>query len=245
MIALPRSQGRSRFAYDFRASFCLDALDHALTPISGQAATFTRAATATGLDQAGATQTFAHSQPAFEWADLDGDGIRDTPGLVLSTSDRLFHAYNAANTVARTLFVDMTEKTATGAANGTRIIEIGNSGGAGAYLAISRAAAGYNAVFNNGGGSVTALSPVLAVVSGDWIRLRLTISSGGVLTLAARRNAAAESAGAPTGALALASWNQPRLSTGANYAGANSATQVIYSVRDIPGTQTAAFMAAG
>lgn len=243
-LALLRAVRRSRFSYDFLARYCLDRPELVLTPITGQVATFARTTTLTALDAAGATQTFAHSQAAFEWADLDADAVRETPGLLLSTNDRLYTDYLAA-AVARTIFVDFTDKTATGAANLSRIIEIGNSGGAGAYLAIRRAAGGYDATFNNGSTTVTALSNALTVASGDRIRLRLTVTGTGVCTLAGQQNAAAEASGAATAANTLASWNQPRMSIGCDYAGANRATQSFYRVRDIIGAQTAAFMGAG
>lgn len=243
-LAIIRASRRSRFGYDFLARYCLDRQDQALTPITGQAVTFARTTTSTGADAAGATQTFAHSQPAFEWADLDADSVKETPGILLGTNDRLYTDYFAA-ALARTIFVDFTDKTATGASNGSRIIEIGNSGAGGAFLSIRRAAGGYDANFNNGTTSVTALSPALTVASGDRIRLRLTISSTGVCTLSAAQNAGAETSGSPTGTNSLVSWNQPRLAIGSDYAGANRATQSIYRVRDIIGAQTAAFMGAG
>lgn len=60
------------------------AADLALAPINEQASAFTRAS-AGGMiqDVAGVCRPIGHSQPRFEMADLDGDGVYETPTLLL------------------------------------------------------------------------------------------------------------------------------------------------------------------
>lgn len=82
-IALPRARRRSRYAFDVSARYCLERPEQSLDAVTGEAATFARAGLVTGLDAAGVLRRCAHSQPCFQWYDLDGDGIRETPMLLL------------------------------------------------------------------------------------------------------------------------------------------------------------------
>ena len=83
---LTRAGRRSRFLLDWSADYCLERPDRLLTALTGQAATFARAYHGTMIDAAGRLNLAAHSEPRFEWVDLDGDGIRETPGLLLEGS---------------------------------------------------------------------------------------------------------------------------------------------------------------
>ena len=93
-LILPSVARRSRFDVDWRANECLANADHALTAFSGQAATHTRAAATTALDGNGVSYAVAKGRAAFEWCDLDGDTVRETPGVLLSTSDVLYLVHN-------------------------------------------------------------------------------------------------------------------------------------------------------
>ena len=241
--ALPRAVRRSRFGFDWLARFCLEQSDQALAAITGETATFTRNAASGGNDAAGGIFAHAYAQPAFDWEDLNADGVRETAGLFLDGNSSLYFAYNATPAL-RTLWIDVTDFLATGANNGTRIIEVGNSGSAGAYLTIRRAAGGYDAVHYNGSATVTA-TVTCTVVAGDHIRLRVSFAANGSVTLAVTQNASAEVVGSATAANAPAAvWNAARVTFGAAYGGtSNSGT--FFVVRDIPGAQTAAFMQAG
>jgi len=240
---LPRSGRRSRFLLDWNAAYCLERPDQSLDAITRHVATFIRAATATGLDTAGATRTFAHSEPAYEWQDYDVDGIKEV-GVLLGTSDQLYLGYNG-RPAARTFYADLIDKTATGAANLSRIIEIGESSSPSGYLNIRRAAGGYDATHHNGTALVTATVSV-TVASGDRIELRLIVASTGALTLAVTKNAGTETVGSATGTNTFAAtWNQPRLAIGSDFAGGNRATQVVRLVREYTGTQTRDFLRAG
>lgn len=240
---LTRATRRSRYLFDWEAGDCLAAYQQSLAANSGQAATFSRAATATGLDAAGATRTFAHSEPNFEWDDLDGDGIL-TPTLLLGTSDRLYLDYNGRPAL-RTWYVEMNDKTAT-AAGSTRIIEIGNSGAATGFLNIRRSATGFDAVHDNGDGTAVTATVTVTIASGDRVELRLVVASTGAITLAVTKNNATEVVGSATGVNTFAAaWNQARISIGCDYAGANRATQGIHRVREAVGTQTRDYMRVG
>jgi hypothetical protein len=233
---------RSRFLLDWDAEYCIEQPYQSLNALTGQIATFSRAGTATMLDAAGNTVTAVHSQPRFEWADLNADGIKEAT-LSLGLNDRLRLDYGGLP-AARTFYVDMVDKTVTGTANLSRIIEIGNSG-ATAYLNIRRSATGFDASHNNGSTTVTATVTV-TVASGDRVQLRLVVAADGALTLAVSKNAAAETVGSATAANTLAAaWSQPRLSIGSDYAGTNRGSQAIHRIREYPGTQTLSFMQVG
>lgn len=69
---------KSRLLFHWRAA------DLSLTPVTGETPTFVRA-TGGGMvaDARGYLHDVAQYQPRFEMADLDGDGVRETPGLLL------------------------------------------------------------------------------------------------------------------------------------------------------------------
>lgn len=72
------SERKSRLLFHWRAR------DVSLTPVAGQTPTFVRA-TAGGavIGSNGRLRTPVHSQPRYEMVDLDGDGIRETAGLLI------------------------------------------------------------------------------------------------------------------------------------------------------------------
>lgn len=73
-----------------RVSRCLfhwRAADFSLWPITGQTPSFTRAsAGGATVDSVGKLITPVHSQPRFTMVDLDGDGVREAPSLLLEAS---------------------------------------------------------------------------------------------------------------------------------------------------------------
>lgn len=75
------SERKSRLLFHFRARAGAPLADCILT---GQTPTFVRA-TAGGavIDRNGRLRTPVHSQPRYEMVDLDGDGIRETAGLLI------------------------------------------------------------------------------------------------------------------------------------------------------------------
>lgn len=66
-----------------RLPFSWDARDLSMTARSGQVGTFLRGSDATGVDSAGRIVRYVYGQPHWQWADLDGDGVRETPMLLM------------------------------------------------------------------------------------------------------------------------------------------------------------------
>jgi hypothetical protein len=80
-VLLPRDRRRSRFLFDWSARWALER--NSLDAITGQTATFARADVGTAIGSAGRVQQLAYAQPRFQWVDLDGDGVRESPLLLL------------------------------------------------------------------------------------------------------------------------------------------------------------------
>lgn len=80
-VLLARNQRNSRYLFDWSARYSLERTSDG--SISGQAATFTRASIGSTIGTDGRLQIFAHSQPRWEWYDLDGDGVKKTPFRVI------------------------------------------------------------------------------------------------------------------------------------------------------------------
>ena len=71
----------SRLLFSWRAA---DLGVPSLDALTGQTATFVRASAGGAvLDRNGRLRTPVHSQPRFEMVDLDGDGVRETPAVLL------------------------------------------------------------------------------------------------------------------------------------------------------------------
>lgn len=80
-ILLPRDRRYSRYLFDYSARFAIER--NAEQAISGQAATWSRASIGTMIGSDGRVHVAAHSQPRYQWFDLDGDGVRETPCRLL------------------------------------------------------------------------------------------------------------------------------------------------------------------
>lgn len=73
-----------RNARGLRALFAWSAADLSLTARTGQVGTLTRASAGGAVvDRNGRLRAPVHSQPRWQMVDLDGDGVRETPGLLL------------------------------------------------------------------------------------------------------------------------------------------------------------------
>lgn len=236
---------RSRFLYEFSAAACLEAPSQSLDAVTGQAATFARTAVTTALDAAGNTRTYGPGQPAYEWSDLDGDGIKEAL-LKLGTSDRLYYAYNGVP-AAQTFYLDLLEHTVTGAASGTSLLEVGNAATVG-FLSLRRATTGYVATHDNVASVVTS-SVAVTVADGDRVQLCLQLAGTGSITLTVVKNTDAAIVGTPSAAAALAAYwwvgGLQRLSIGCDYSGGSRASQGVRRVRLYPGVQSVALMSVG
>lgn len=80
-VLLARNQRNSRYLFDWSARYCVERTSD--NSLSGQAATFSRAGVATSIGSGGQVVQAAHSQSRYIWLDLDGDGVRETPHLLL------------------------------------------------------------------------------------------------------------------------------------------------------------------
>ena len=84
MLALPSTQRRSRFLFDWQPSRALGAMDWDLEAITGQAATLTRATAGAGTGSDGRGFSVAAGVPAFNWGALDYDDATVSVGLRLN-----------------------------------------------------------------------------------------------------------------------------------------------------------------
>lgn len=90
-VRFPRQlRYRSRLLFHWRAADAFlghDPTAHLLKPVTGETPTFTRASTG-GLttDSRGRLRQWAQGMPRLEYVDLDGDGVFETPGLLLESA---------------------------------------------------------------------------------------------------------------------------------------------------------------
>jgi hypothetical protein len=226
---------RSRIAFHWRGDrFALNAL-------GGQIATFARATTAAPLDVNGVARTVNHSQPAWEIIDWDGDAVRDTPALLLGTSDSVFYPFDPLPQ-ALTWYLEFVEKGAISVASAS-VGYIGNAGNTGARLWVDSTGTFYRARHHNGTSEVTS-TLAAAPVSGNRVALRVTLDSSGRIQIAQSINQAAESTATQSGTNTLAAaWSGAFLysnSTGST----NKAALALTRSRIAFGTKTAAQMGA-
>jgi hypothetical protein len=80
-VLIPRDRKYSRYLFDLEARWCLER--NSLNAVTGQAATFTRTSPASAIGSNGILHVAAHSEPRFQWLDLDGDSVLETPGFLL------------------------------------------------------------------------------------------------------------------------------------------------------------------
>ena len=194
-----------------------------LTALSGQTATLARTTTATPLDLSGTSRTVVHSQPAWQHEDWDGDATRDTPALLLGTSDTVY--WNVPLLPAAvTVYLEFVQQGSMPSASGT-IWYLGNAGNTGARLWIDSTGTYYRANHHNGTSSVTS-TLAAAPTTGQRVALRMTLKSDGKVQLHQSINGAAESSASESGTLTLAAaWGDTRLygnSTGSTNAAAIS-----------------------
>lgn len=210
-----------------------------LTALSGQAGTFSRAATATPADYYGTTRTIVHSAAPWQHEDWDGDSTRDTPTLLMGGSNKLYWSLPLLPT-AVTLYVEFVERGAVAVASAA-VAYVGNAGNTGARLWIDSTGTYYRVRHHNGTSEVTA-TLAAAPSAGNRVALRATLASDGKVQLHQSINGAAESSTSASSALTLAAaWSDTRLylaTTGDTNAGANA----FLRVRLARGTQTAATM---
>jgi len=211
----------------------------ALTALSGQAGTLTRAATAAPLDYSGVARTVNQYQPAFQAEDWDADATRDTSALLLGVSDLLYWSV-PVKPAACTLYLEFVQPASFGAAS-TCFWYLGNAGNTGARLWIDSTGTQYRANHHNGTSAVTSTMTGTAPTSGQRVAVRVVLLSTGSIQIWQSINGAAETTPGASGTLALnaTGWSDTRLyanSTGST----NPAVLSLVRSRLIMGTRTAA-----
>lgn len=187
-VLVPRDKRRSRYLFDWSARWALER--NLLDAITGQAATLTRTSIGSAISSDGRVQLAAHTQPRFQWVDLDGDGVRETPTLLLEDARTNLVIQSDALATGWTLDVGGTITNAVGTYVGRPFSRVVISGGGDLYRAVTftgNAAKAYSALFKQDG---TAAG---TIVFGIWDstasafagRTTVTIAANGTMTAVA------------------------------------------------------------
>lgn len=171
---------------------------------SGHIGTFSRGATLASLaDAAGVnTYTAVNAQLGFEQRDWDNDGIRESFGVRMGTSDRL--AYPAAFRVMRTSFLlEFIETGAVGTANAT-LFAYSNDTPSGARWWLSTNGTYYQLNVTDGS-TVRTATLAVAPTSGQRVQLYGEFDSGVAPIIYQTINGAAATS-ASASAITLTSW---------------------------------------
>jgi len=164
---------------------------------TGQAATFTRAATAAPTDSFSTARTVVHSQPAWQTNVTHG-----RTGLLLGASTRI--AWDVpVLPQAMSGLVEFVENGTLGTAS-AGIFSLSNDAVSGARLFIDSSGTQYRVTHHNGTSGVTATMTGTAPTSGQRVRLRWALSATGTVQIWQSINGAAETGPAASGTLSLA-----------------------------------------
>lgn len=179
----------------------------------------TRTTTTTAPDSAGVSRTLAPHQPAWSALDLEGDAARETMALALRSagSERVAWAWHAPPR-AMTLYCRFVERTALATANPLLLL---GAAGAGARLAISRAASGQYTLLHHNGATSTTATAGAARVTDAVHELRAVLRATGEVQLYQYVAGAGGTTGGPSaGAPALAAaWSATALTANVADAG--------------------------
>lgn len=223
---------RSRLPFHWRAAGGL------LRSLNGTDAVFVRAATTTVFDSAGVSNTMVNGQPAFEWVDLDSDGVRETPVLVLDTNDRVYWPLLYLPQ-AMTVYVRFVEA-GTISTLSDRVLQIGAAGGTAPLLKIESSGTFYRATHDNNDGSAVTSTLAAAPTAGQRVELRLVLGATGTVLLGQSINEGTESVTSTSGVNTLgAAWTDTRLYLNSINA-SNVGTNKFRDVKIMPGVRTLA-----
>jgi hypothetical protein len=166
--------------------------------------------------------------------------IPATSAALTKIGDFLQFGYTSAPQQA-TYFVEFYEETPSTGGTNQRVVTFGDSSGSGGpSLRIWRVSGAYQAIWHNGTDSVTATTGALTYVTGDRIRLRIIHNTDGSVQIGAKINSAAEVLGSATAAKTIGStWNQLKVTLGADYNAGNKGNQGFVSVQAATGVLTA------
>jgi hypothetical protein len=181
--------------------------DCALTARTGQVPTFSRAATASVVDDLGTAFTLGFHTPAYERRDWLRTSARTHTGIKHGTSDRLSYA---ATFVPRPMWFWLAFMHIGGIpAAGTPLLSITIDAATGARLVLDSSGSVWRLLHDNGASSRTA-SMAVAPVDGDSVILRGQLYLDGSVQLWQSINFAAESdsgrTAAPTSGTLASSW---------------------------------------
>lgn len=165
--------------FDWRAN------DLRLAARTGHVATFTRAGTGTAIDSAGVTRTLVVNQERYEVLDLDGDGVRETPVLLLggtANAERLSWAVAVRPAVVGTIYVRFVERGSISTA-GAIVLAITADPLTAAYLRLYRATTGYAIEHKVGAVAVASEVTWPLPVVGNVVELRALVTAEGAVQL--------------------------------------------------------------
>lgn len=196
-----------------------------LAAVSGQAAQFSRAGTRTAIDSQGVTRTLVEGQPAHEWVDLDADSVRETPGLLMGSTDRLWYDM-LLHPTDLALYAEFIERGSLAA--GGAVLYVGNEAGTGARILLESSGTQYRFTYTDGTTTRTSTMTGTAPVSGQRVQLTGTLSAAGVVQVRQRINGGTETSAAAATALALPSaWAGARAYVGSRGDAAASSLLVL------------------
>ena len=219
----------SRLAFHWRGEW------FSAEAVGGETATFAR--NATSKDSNGNTRQLNRECLAWEIVDWDGDSVRETPGLLLGASDKIYWSFQRKPT-ALTVYLEFVENGTKGSANAA-LFYIGNAGNSGARLWIDSTGSVYRVRHHNGSAEVTSTLGA-GPSNGDRDAIRVTLGSDGKVQIFQSINGAAETSGSLSAANTLASaWSDTRLYLGTT-GDTNPGNMVAVRCRVALGARTAA-----
>lgn len=215
------------------------ALSWRTSPAEDSPEVHTRAAAANFVDPNGDTKQAGADVPRVEWIDDDSDGVRETPTLLLGTTDLLYFPWPRVP-VAMSVYLDFDQLALMSAAAG--VLHIGDAvAGTDPRFVVQSNGTFFQAVHDNGTTVVTA-TLAAAPSQNDRVEILAILKADGSLTIEQSVNqAASTTASDATTATLGAAWADRRLyinSTGSTGAG----DARFRSIKAVRGIQTLAAM---
>lgn len=231
-----------------RSSFLFEARAGQLDALTGDVATFTRAATATCVDSNGVTGTCIDGQERWESLDLvDSDGVtRKRSSLLLSTDDLTWAAAIAAATPAAQTWLIHAVERGTRTTSGAGLWFLGNDGATGARLWITGNATNYVLSHNNGTDATvtsTLATGTPATNAEFWLRAVLNTNGSVQLSLSLDGSTETTATVSSTPATNLgASWGAGTAKVRVNRVGSagTQGSTALLRLQALPGVQTLA-----
>jgi hypothetical protein len=152
-----------------------------LTAATGHAGTWSRGTTLASVSDAlGSTYTALDAAPAYEQRDWDGDGVRESFGLRMDTSDRLAWP-TSLRPMAHAGLLEIIE-TGARTTSGATLFALRNDGATGAGLWLDTSGTYYRMNYSDGSTTRTATLASGQPASGDRVQFLWELTAEGVLT---------------------------------------------------------------